>query len=287
MKEFFDCTLSIDPLREGPDFWSGESDSVTCLELLLNQRVGIERATAAALAIHHYFANPIPALEKNVFGVTRWPYSDISLRNPARGLHKLISKYLTDKECPEDIILSKLPSSVIGALASIERYYNRLNRVFDPLYQVEIETEAIRNITVEKFRQITELNFPHDNLKKQFASAATILDMKRSSYQPSRTELKKLDRVGDEAADTLLVYMFKQPALIVDQYLRRILYRHFIINSPNSSRPLIERAVSPFITLHEDAHRLHARINEAAILYCSPQNPNCPECPFNQFEHRL
>ena len=287
MKEFFDYTLAIDPLRAGPDFWSGESDSVTCLELLLNQRVGIERATAATLALHHYFAKPIPALERNVFEVTRWPYTGINLRTPARNVHKMVSRSLIDMRTPDEVVLNNFSSSVIGALASLERYYNRLNRFFDPLYQVELEPEAIRSTTVEQFYQITGLNFPQDNLQKQIASAATILDMKRSYYQPSRAELKKLDRVGDEAADTLLVYIFKQPALIVDQYLRRILYRHFIIDSPNSPQNLIVKAVNPFIKCHEDAHRIHARLNEAAILHCSPQNPNCPDCPFNQFEHRV
>ena len=287
MREFFECTLSIDPLREGPDFWSGESDSVTCLELLLNQRVGIERATAATLAIHHYFSKPIPALEKNVFEVTGWPYTGINLRTPARNIHKLVSRFLEDMGTLEKVSLKNYPSSVIGALASLERYYNRLNRFFDPLYHVELEPEAIRSITVEQFYHITGLNFPQDNLQKQIASAATILDMKRSYYQPSRAELKKLDRVGDEAADTLLVYVFNRPVLIIDQYLRRILYRHFIIDSPNSPRNLIEKAVNPYIKSHKVAHRIHARLNEAAILHCSPQNPNCPDCPFNQFEHRL
>ena len=235
MKEFFGCMLTIDPLRKGPDFWGCESDSVTCMELLLIQRVGIERATAATLAIHHHFAKPAPVLEKIFSEFTMWPYSGISLRRPAQNLHKLVQVYLEDKNITERAILSDIPSSVIGALASLERYYNRLNRFFDPLYKINIDTNAIRSIKVEQFHQITGLNFPQDNLQKQLASAATILDMNRSSYQPSRAELKKLDRVGDEAADTLLVYIFKQPALIVDQYLRRILYRHFIIDSPNSS----------------------------------------------------
>lgn len=287
MNEFFNYTLAIESLRDGPDFWSGESDSVTCMELLLNQRVGIERATAATLAIHNYFVKAILALEKNVSDVTKWPYTDISLRSPARNLHKLLSRYLGDRKIREEAIIGKLSSSAMGALASLERYYNRSNRFFDPLYQAEIGPDAVRGITVAAFRQITELNFPQDNLQKQIASVATLLEMKLSYYCPSRAELRKLDRVGDEAADTLLVYLFKQPALIVDQYLRRILYRHFIIDSLNATRAIIGRAVNPFIKSHEDAHRIHARFNEAAILYCFPQKPNCPECPLNKLEHRV
>ena len=237
-----------------------------CLEMLLNQRVGVERATSAALAIHYHFGKPIQRLEGNVSQVTNWPYNERRLRSPAKHLHHLISRHLANFQDSDKARVSELPDSVVGALASLERYYNRSNTFFDPLRRVELDPKIIRNITLDQFLKITELNFPQENLRKQLASATSILEMKRASLKPSRTDLKALERVGDEAADTLLVYLFKERALIVDEYLRRILYRHFFIERPNSSRRTIERAIGSLIKTNEDAHRLHARFNEASVL---------------------
>lgn len=281
--EFLNDVLTLAPLRKGADFFEGESDSLLCLDVLLNQRVGVERATAAALAIHYHFGKPIPELEGKVSQVTNWPYNEKQLRRPARHLYRLISRYLSNPQAP----VSELPDRVVGALASLERYYNRSNTFFHPLRKVELDPQTIRSLTNDQFLKITALNFPQENLRKQLASVAAILEMKRASQKPSRTALKALERVGDEAADTLLVYLFKERALIVDEYLRRILYRHFFIERKNASRRTIEQVMGSLIQTHEDAHRVHARWNEAGVLYCFAEEPNCGECPFNRFAHRV
>lgn len=39
---------------------------------------------------------------------------------------------------------------------------------------------------------------------------------------PSRQELLKIKGVGDETADSILLYAYKQPEFVVDAYTRRI-----------------------------------------------------------------
>src|SRR3972149_6485846 len=125
---FLNYVLASDPLRAAPDFWSGESDSVTCLELLLNQRGGIERATAATLALHHYFAKPIPALQRNVFEVTGWPYTGINFRTPARNVHKLVSRSMIDMKRPACSAPSRDSTCETRMGTCPCHRYNRLNR---------------------------------------------------------------------------------------------------------------------------------------------------------------
>jgi len=284
--DFLNYTFTLPPLRQGIDFFEGESASLLCMDLLLNQRVGVERATAAALAIHYHFGKPIAGLEGKIIEVTKWPYAGIKIRAPGRHLCNLVSGHLQNRD-PVKISLSQLPDSAVGALGSLERYYNRSNLFFAPLRRIELAPETIRAITIDKFREITELNFPQKNLPKQLSAVATLLEMKKVPSRPSRAALKAQERIGDEAADTLLVYLFKERALIVDEYLRRILYRHFFIDSPKKSTQAIEQLLGPFVKTYDEAHKLHARINEVGELYCLAKEPNCGNCPFNRFEHRV
>jgi endonuclease III len=285
-EDFVKNALSLQPLREGVDFWEGESTSLMCLELLLNQKVGVERATAAALAIHYHFGKSSLALGETISEATKWPYSDIRLRVPAAHLRRLIGKHIAYRD-PGQLPVSELTDSAVGALASLERYYNRANSFFGSLRSVDLQPEVIGSLTLEDFYAITELRFPRRNLRKQLTTVAALLEMKRTESQPDRWTLKALERVGDETADTLLVFLFDEPALIVDAYLRRIFFRHFLIDRPNVSRSAIARIIRPHIRTNEEARKLHARLNEAGVLYCFAEKPNCLSCPFGRFSHRI
>lgn len=285
-RRFLNHLLAIEPLREGADFFAGESGSLLCLDLLLNQRVGVEKATAAALAVHYHFGRPRFEAEAVISDATNWPYLGTALRTPAVLLRSLIERHLAGSRGPDVVLLSELPACVVGALASLERYYNRGNPFFEPLRKIEILPEIIQAITPACFRQVTGLNFPVENLSKQLASVATLLEMKRSGRVPARADLLALDRVGEETADTLLVYLFQQRALIADDYLRRVLYRHFVTEKEVASRRAIETAVGSRVQTADEAHRLHARVNEAGERYCFARDPNCEACPFREFTHR-
>ena len=79
-----DTLIALPSLRPGDDFFDCESPSLIALETLLNQRVGIERATAAALAVHFHLAPPATGLALDVTQGTGWPYTGLHLRTPAR-----------------------------------------------------------------------------------------------------------------------------------------------------------------------------------------------------------
>jgi endonuclease III len=278
--------FGLPSLREGQDFFESESSSLICLEVLLNQQVGVERASAAALAVHHHFARPIAGLDCELGEATAWPYADVPLRRPARSVQRLIEQGLAAFPDARCVRVSDLPDALVGALASLERYYNRRNDFFAPLRKVELSPEAVRGLTAERFREIAGMNFPAANLVKQLASTATLLEMKRAALPPTRAALRALDRIGEETADTLLVYAFQQPALIVDDYLKRVLYRHFFLDTAKPTRRAVAKLVSGLVQTHDEAHRLHARMNEVGVLFCFAEKPDCARCPLRDFSHR-
>ena len=73
LREFLSFLFALPSLREGQDFFEGESSSLICLEALLNQQVGVERASAAALAVHYHFARPVAGLDRVLSEATAWP----------------------------------------------------------------------------------------------------------------------------------------------------------------------------------------------------------------------
>jgi endonuclease III len=278
--------LTLPSLRQGHDFFEGESSSLICLEVLLNQQVGVERATAAALAVHHHFARPVAGLDRELGEATAWPYQGMPLRRPARSVQRLIEQKLATLPDARRVRVSDLPDAVVGALASLERYYNRRNAFFAALQKVELSPEVVRELTAERFREITAMNFPAANLVKQLASTATLLEMKRAALPRTRTALQALDRIGEETADTLLVYAFQQPALIVDDYLKRVLYRHFFLDTPRPTRRAVAKLLGDLVQKHDESHRLHARMNEVGVLFGYAENPDCARCPLRDFSHR-
>ena len=261
------------------------SASLLTLELLLNQRVGVEPASAAALALHHHFGKP--PLNGKVSSVTAWPYHNVSLNRPATSLYNLLSDFFGSVDHTKLEHIGTLPAPIVGGLAALERYYNRSNAFFAPLRHILLSPEVVRSVTTKQFRRITGLNFPEANLVKQLASTVTILERWQMGCKPSRNDLLALDRVGAETADTLLVYLFNQPVLISDSYLRRVLYRHYVLDRETLPHFAIEHAIGAHIGTIAQAHRLHARLNEIGKLHCFANSPDCCTCPLNCFAHRM
>ena len=162
------------------------------------------------------------------------------------------------------------------------------NEYFQPLRDVLLTAAQVGSLTPGKVCEISQVKLPAENLRCQLNSIREILYMKISGLpqQILRKELLKLKRVGDETADTLLVYLFRQPAIIVDQYLKRILYRHYLVQKQFASRRSIVDLLGDYIKTWEDAHTLHARINEIGVLYCQATAPDCENCPLGRSERR-
>jgi len=105
-----------------------------------------------------------------------------------------------------------------------------------------------------------------------------------------RKDLLDLPGVGPETADAILLYALEAPAMVVDEYLRRILVRHKL--APRAAtysqiQSLAEQAFAPErrATAAESPHALalhynefHALIVQTGKLHCG-RVPRCDGCP--------
>ncbi|GGH12053.1 endonuclease III domain-containing protein [Silvibacterium dinghuense] len=101
--------------------------------------------------------------------------------------------------------------------------------------------------------------------------------------EQARLELLALPGVGPETADAILLYALHQPAMVVDEYLRRIVTRHGLLHAKPRHEKIQSLAVAAF---HDDApnslvrhfNEFHAVVVEVGKRWCRPV-PRCADCP--------
>lgn len=97
--------------------------------------------------------------------------------------------------------------------------------------------------------------------------------------ETARKRLLKLQGVGPETADSILLYAANRPSFVVDAYTRRILTRLGILQGTETYNAIRQAFMD---ALPHDAplfNQYHALIVEHAKTYCRKQTPLCETCP--------
>jgi endonuclease-3 related protein len=102
--------------------------------------------------------------------------------------------------------------------------------------------------------------------------------LRREPSQALRERLLAVAGVGEETADSMLVYAFGRPSFVIDAYTRRILYRYGIANGRESYaelKALFETALPASVRVFNEFHALFVRLGKE---HCRP-TPVCAGCP--------
>lgn len=116
------------------------------------------------------------------------------------------------------------------------------------------------------------------NQKAKYIKEVTEFYISLEGMIPTRKELIKVEGVGNETADSILLYAFKQPEFVVDAYTKRIFIYHWIIKE-NDGYDMIKNLFES--NLNNDMivyNEYHALIVEHAKRYYSkkPYGVNDP-----------
>lgn len=103
----------------------------------------------------------------------------------------------------------------------------------------------------------------------------------------AREKLLALPGVGPETADAILLYALGQPAMVVDEYLRRVTARHGLVAETAKYAEIQALAVSsfrgePWETLAPHYNEFHALMVMVGKMHCGPK-PKCEGCPLAEF----
>ncbi|HPI55973.1 MAG TPA: hypothetical protein PKV94_03930 [Syntrophales bacterium] len=96
-----------------------------------------------------------------------------------------------------------------------------------------------------------------------------------------RAELLKVNGIGEETADSILLYAGYKPVFVVDQYTRRIFSRHGLIDG-NENYEYIQRYITDRLPADVSLYnQYHALIVNTGKQFCR-KDPLCGECPLRR-----
>jgi endonuclease-3 related protein len=101
-----------------------------------------------------------------------------------------------------------------------------------------------------------------------------------------RRELLALPGIGEETADSIMLYGGGHAVFVVDAYTRRILGRHGLLAEKASYREIqerLQRAVRPAAAIYNEFHALLVAVGKQ---HCLRGSPRCAGCPLERFPHR-
>lgn len=105
--------------------------------------------------------------------------------------------------------------------------------------------------------------------------------MFREDWQELRKKLLRINGIGEETADSILLYAGKKPVFVVDQYTRRICERHGLIDGKASYGDIQSFFMGRLPADEALYNQYHALIVQTGKEFCRKE-PRCAECPLGE-----
>lgn len=94
-----------------------------------------------------------------------------------------------------------------------------------------------------------------------------------------RAELLALKGIGEETADSILLYAGRRPVFVIDAYTRRILMRHAMA-APDAPYAAVQRLFEKNLPRQARLYNeYHALLVATGKRYCHRKQPRCYACP--------
>jgi endonuclease-3 related protein len=109
--------------------------------------------------------------------------------------------------------------------------------------------------------------------------------MKREGVRELREKLLRVNGIGPETADSILLYGLQKPIFVVDAYTKRILSKHRIVTEKASYEEiqnLFMDHLPPDERLYNEYHALLVHLGKNVCK----RKPECDRCPLKSIEHR-
>lgn len=199
--------------------------------------------------------------------------------------NKLYSKFGPQHWWPGKTRFEVMVGAVLTQSTSwlnVEKTINSLkaNKLLDPykLYSLPhakraslIRSAGYYNIKAKRLKEL--LRFLIKNHKADF-KRMSLMDL-----EALRKELLEIKGIGQETADSILLYALDKPVFVVDAYTKRIFSRHGFIPESSSYeevQKLFMNNLTHDVKLFNEYHALIVRL---AKEFCLKSRPKCNICP--------
>jgi len=204
-----------------------------------------------------------------------WPFMDLK-----EYYHKLDYSYPKNENQIFEVCLASILTQ--------NRSFKQVVQSLENLRNADVlDYKKIKNLPIKKLKELIKPS-GYSNQKSQYILNFINFFENLNGKIPTRDELLKIKGVGEETADSILLYGFKQPHFKVDAYTKRLLLHNNLINEKTKYieiKNLFEKELKKEI---KDEHELvivyqefHALIVCHSKLYYSKQ-PYGNGCFINQ-----
>ena len=177
---------------------------------------------------------------------------------------------------------------IIGAVLTQNTSWKNVEKALVPLRQRNLLIpEAIDRIPE---RDLASLIRPSGfyNLKARRLKALTDFVFQRyggsldrmfsGEKEALRSQLLRINGIGPETADSILLYAGNLPVFVVDAYTRRILTRHRLMRETDTYEAIQGLFLRSLPNRPQIFNEYHALIVKTAKTYCKTE-ANCNDCP--------
>jgi len=204
----------------------------------------------------HYLTNVYHKLLELYGPQGWWPLLDWKGENPTKtgslkGYHPGNYSLPENSQQRFEIVLGAILTQNT-AWTSAEKALGNLKRlgVVDPHLLLQLDSEVLK-------AAVRPAGF--FNQKTVYLQKISRFFIKLDGEVPTRKELLKVKGVGNETADSILLYAYHQPQFVVDAYTKRI-FSHLGIIEQNTSymevKNLFERCLPRDVPLYQEYHAL-------------------------------
>lgn len=101
--------------------------------------------------------------------------------------------------------------------------------------------------------------------------------------ESARQNLLQVNGIGEETADSILLYAGGQPIFVVDAYTHRVFSRHNLLEEETSYQEIQERFMDNLPADTALFNEYHALIVKVAKEFCKKKEPLCQYCPLQNY----
>lgn len=181
---------------------------------------------------------------------------------------------------------------MVGAVLTQNTAWSNVEKAITKLKQADaLSCRAIQDLAderlAESIRPAGYFNVKTKRLKAlcQFLAARGVADAPETlagqgTLAELRRDLLAVHGIGEETADSILLYALNLPSFVIDAYTRRAFGRLGLLDATASYADIKARFESDLaaeVGLYNEYHALVVRLGKD---YCRPQ-PRCADCPLN------
>lgn len=199
----------------------------------------------------------------------------------------LFSHYGPQRWWPADSFLEML----VGAVLTQNTNWKNVEKALESLKQAEmLSLEALSAVSMDELAQLIRpagyYNLKSKRLKNLLQLIADeyggdLQKLQDDDLQSSRKKLLGVKGIGEETADSILLYGCSHPIFVIDTYTHRVFSRHNLVEEESTYADMQQSFMDSLPSNAQLFNEYHALIVRTAKDYCRKSKPLCDACPLN------